>query len=253
MNALCSRFDILGKKTSLPLVIFCLLSVFLIPNLSYAHLVYCAVWLVVFFLAFNRGESQSKSINYMIYLGITLGIAQTVENTSVLLLVPTFILFGQTGPINARAYVTCFLYFFMVLLGYSGILYVMELDENLYRLIPSIQLDYAVFNTVLLKVLMPYVLVLVIFHFLNLGNYKFRYPNVTRFLNQSMLIQLVIAALLILFTAQDVYLPYVLLPVAILLSFAFRYKQSTAYANAGFAVLIVLGVGALWMHNYLIL
>ena len=132
MNALCSRFDILGKKTSLPLVIFCLLSVFLIPNLSYADLVYCAVWLVVFFLAFNRGESQSKSINYMIYLGITLGIAQTVENTSVLLLVPTFILFSQTGPINARAYVTCFLYFFMVLLGYSGILYVMELDENLY-------------------------------------------------------------------------------------------------------------------------
>lgn len=253
LNRLCHRFGILGKESHLPLVIFSLLSVLLFPSLSIKGVVYILIWLIIFFLAFERGDDQTRSLHSMLYLGIVLGVAQTIENTSVLLLLPTYLLFSQTGSFSTREVLISTFYFLLVIAGFLGILYVMELEDKMINIIPAINLDYNVLNTILVRVFVPYVGVLLLAHFINLGNYRFRYPNKMRFLNQSMVWQLVLGLAIVLVTSLELYLSYFLLPVAVLLSYAFTYNRRAIIANAGFAVLMLLAICSLWMQKFLVL
>lgn len=189
----------------------------------------------------------------MLYLGIVLGVAQTIENTSVLLLLPTYLLFSQTGSFSTREVLISTFYFLLVIAGFLGILYVMELEDKMINSIPAINLDYNVLNTILVRVFVPYVGVLLLVHFINLGNYRFRYPNKMRFLNQNMVWQLVLGLAIVLVTSLELYLSYFLLPVAVLLSYAFTYNRRAIIANAGFAVLMLLAICSLWMQKFLVL
>lgn len=253
LNYLCYRFSILGIKTNLPLVLFCTLAALVIPQLATGHLIYGAVFLGALFLAFESREIPELSSSYMIYFGVLLGIAQTISNISVLLMLPVFILFAQAGTRTPRHYVLSVIYFFMVLLSYSGLLFVMELEDNIWELIPSLSFDYTVFNTILIKLTVPYILISLVVHFITLGSYRFRYPNKSNILNYTMLIQLVGSALLILLTAELEILTYAIMAASILLSFAFGYKQKNTFVNASFASLICICIMSLFLFKILIL
>jgi len=252
LNYFCYRYSILGQKNHLPLLIFSILSVLILPNLSYEDIIYGVVWLGSFFLAFEVRENPEKSSNYMIFLGILLGIAQAISNISILLFFPIFILFIQSGTRGIRGFFLSLLYFFMVLSAYIGILYVMEIPHKIFELIPSLSLDYSVFNTVLFKLFLPYVLISLIIHFARLNNYSFRYPNKTKILNFTLLIQAAIAVLLIILTAELDMIIYAVMSITVLLSFAFAYNKSNTFVNAAFASLIAIALVSLYLHKILI-
>ncbi|MBT8326762.1 MAG: hypothetical protein KJP21_03500, partial [Bacteroidia bacterium] len=235
---LCFRFKILGQKSNMPLVLFSAVSVLVLPNLGLGIIIYGFVWLAAFFLAFESGEDNSKSNNYIIYIGIILGIAQTINNISILLMLPVFVLFLQTGARNSKGFVQSIIYFFMIILSFAGVLYVMEIEDKIYDLIPKLTFDYTVFDTILNKLFVPFLIASLSFHFLNLNSYRFRYPNKSKILNYTLLMQLIIAILLVLFTAQTGLIIYFVYPSALLLSFTFVYKNKSVFANAAFASII---------------
>ena len=250
---LCFRFSILGQKSNMPLVLFSAISILVLSSLSFGIIIYGFVWLAAFFLAFESGDNNSQSNNYIIYIGIILGIAQTINNISILLMLPVFILFLQTGARNALGFLQSILYFFMVIFSYAGVLFVMEIEDKIYDLIPRLTFDYSAFNTILIKLFVPFLVASLVLHFLQLNSYKFRYPNKSKILNYTLLVQLILAVLLVLITAQAGLIIYFVLPSALLLSFLFVYKSENTFANAAFASLIVLALASLWLYQYLIL
>lgn len=253
LNYLCLRFKILGKQTSLPLVLFCTLSVLIVPQLAIGNLIYGGVFIGALFLAFESREHLELSTNYMIYFGVLLGIAQTINNISIFLMLPVFVLFAQAGTRSAHHFILSIIYFAMVLLSYSGILFVMELEEKIIDLVPSLSLDYSVFNTILIKLTVPFILISLAVHFITLGTYRFRYPNKSNILNYTMLIQLGLSVLLIIVTADLDILTYAIMAASILLSFAFAYKQENTFVNASFASLICICILSLSLFKILIL
>jgi hypothetical protein len=253
LNYFCYRHSILGKPTNLPLVMFTVLAVLIMPELSYADLIYGAVWLGAFFLAFESREHPEKSTSYVIYVGVLLGIAQSVSSISVFLLIPIFILFIQTGIHSSRSFLLAGLYFIMVQIAYIGIVYVMELEHRIGMLVPAVAFDYSVFNTILNKLVVPFVIVSLIIHFLSLNSYKFRYPNKSIILNFTILIQLVSAVILMMLTAEVNLYIYVIMASALLLSFGFLYASGRIFVNAAFASLMCIAVMSLYLYKILIL
>ncbi len=253
LNYLCFRFGVLGQNSSLPLVLFSILSVLIAPLLSLGDLVYGVIWLAAFFFAFESGENPHKSRNYIIYFGVLLGVAQTINNISVLLLIPVFMLFIQTGARSLRDFVLSISYFVMVVMSFVGVLYVMELQDKLFQLIPQLTFDYSTFNNIMIKLLLPFVFASLVVHYLKLNGYKFRYPNQTKILNYTMLIQLAIAVALILLTADANFLIYFVMPVVVVLSFMFLYTSKSIFSNAAFLSLICIALASLWMYKILIL
>ena len=141
----------------------------------------------------------------------------------------------------------------MVIFSYIGILFVMELESKIYELIPELTFDYSLFNTILIKLFVPFLIASLVVHFVQLNTYRFRYPNKSKILNYTLLVQLVLAVLLVLITAQAGLIIYFILPSALLLSFAFVYKSSSTFANAAFSSLIVIALATMWLYQYLIL
>ena len=253
LDALCSRFGIVGNKTHFPLILFVLLSALALPALSVAHLVYGGIWLAAFFLAFRSGEFPSRSKYYVIYFGVLLGLAQVVDSSSVLFLLPVFLLFIQTGVRSMRDFVLGILYFGMVVLAYIGLLYVAELEGNIVDLIPKFAVDYHAFDSIVVFLISPLVLFLLMHHWIKIGTYNFRYPNQSKILNFTLLIQWVIASLIILVSADPSFMLYLVMPVSVMLSFAMSYNTTKVFMNAAFFSLLVVCVGALFMYRILFL
>ena len=253
LNALCNRYSILGLKSQLPLILFVVLSVLILPNIALRHLVLGFVWLAAFFLAFESREDEQLSTNYILFFGVLLGVAQTIENSSILLFLPVVLLFYQTGKRSIKSFFLSFIYFLMVVMCYMGILFVMEIPEKIYALVPNLKFDYTVFNTIVIRLFFPLVLVNLIFHFLNINSYPFRYPNKTKILNYTLAIQLAIAFFLVISTAQLEFLIYFVHPAAVLLSFAYAYKAQKTFANAAFVVLLVTAFSSIVAYKALFL
>lgn len=253
LNYLCSKYKIIGQKNNLVLIVFCLLSVVVIPDLSFNDLVYGLVWLAGFLFAFESSENPSQTDNYLIYFGILLGFSQTVNPISILLFIPVYLLFIQTSTRNIRSLILGFLYFSMVIFAYVCILYVIELEGEILSLIPKLTFEYSAFDDILIKLLFPFVIVSIIVHLLSLNTYKFRFPNKSKILNFTLLIQLSIAIVLIVLTSQSDLLIYALMASAILLSFGFTYKSESIFVNAAFASLLCIALASLYLHKILIL
>jgi len=253
LDYFCFKNGILGQKSHLPLVVFSILSVLLMPALSFGDLVYGAVRLSAFFLAFEAGNNPEKSSMLMMLFGVLLGIAQAISNISVLLMLPFFVLFIRTGIREARSFVLSIVYFLMVVFSYLGLLFVMELSPQMGSVVPSLSLDYSVFNTILVKLFVPYVILCIIVHFIGINSYQFRYPNKSKILNYTMLIQAAIAVALILLTAELNLMIYVLMSSTILLSFAFGYKKTSVFVNSAFVSLVTIAFMTLYLYKILIL
>ncbi|MEY2924067.1 MAG: hypothetical protein RLZZ337_615 [Bacteroidota bacterium] len=253
LNALCTRYSILGIKSQLPLILFIVISVIILPNIALRHLVLGFVWLVAFFLAFESREDDKKSMNYILFFGVVLGIAQAIENTSILLFLPVVLLFVQTGKRSTKSFLLSFMYFLMVILSYAGILFVMEIPDKIMGLIPSLLFDYTVFDTIVIRLFFPLVIVNLIMHFLKIGNYPFRYPNRTKILNYTLALQLAIAVFLVLSTAQIEFLIYFVHPAAVLLSFAYAYNAKNTFVNSAILALMFTAGASLVAYRALFL
>jgi len=253
LNYICFRFKILGQKSSVPIVLFTICSVLIMPSLSVADIIYGAVWLGSAFLAFEARDNEIQNINYMILLGILLGAAQTINNISIVLTLPIFILFIQTGSRSTRGFILSLIYMAMVLFSYVGILYVMELEYKIPNLLPTLSVDYSVFDTILIKLFVPSIVIGLIIHLFSINNYAFRYPNKTKILNFTMLIQLIMSLLLIFITAQLSLLIYAVMASTILLSYGFVYKQKNTFVNAVFVSILCIALCSLYLHRILIL
>ncbi len=253
LNYICFRFKILGQKSSVPIVLFTICSVLIMPSLSVADIIYGAVWLGSAFLAFEARDNEIQNINYMILLGILLGAAQTINNISIVLTLPIFILFIQTGSRSTRGFILSLIYMAMVLFSYVGILYVMELEYKIPNLLPTLSVDYSVFDTILIKLFVPSIVIGLFIHLFSINNYAFRYPNKTKILNFTMLIQLIMSLLLIFITAQLSLLIYAVMASTILLSYGFVYKQKNTFVNAVFVSILCIALCSLYLHRILIL
>ena len=253
LNYICFRFKILGQKSSVPIVLFTICSVLIMPSLSVADIIYGAVWLGSAFLAFEARDNEIQNINYMILLGILLGAAQTINNISIVLTLPIFILFIQTGSRSTRGFILSLIYMAMVLFSYVGILYLMELEYKIPNLLPTLSVDYSVFDTILIKLFVPSIVIGLIIHLFSINNYAFRYPNKTKILNFTMLIQLIMSLLLIFITAQLSLLIYAVMASTILLSYGFVYKQKNTFVNAVFVSILCIALCSLYLHRILIL
>jgi hypothetical protein len=232
---------------------YTILVVLILPELSFADLIYGLVWLGSFFLAFEGRENSERSTSYAIYVGVLLGVAQAFSSISIFLFIPIFILFIQTGTGSARSFMLMGLYFIMVLVAYVGIVYVMELEHRVALLLPDVAFDYSVFNTILNKLLLPFVVVSLVVHFLSLNTYQFRYPNKSKILNLTILIQLVSAVLLMILTAEANLFIYAIMASSLLLSFGFGYSRGKVFVSAAFASLICIAVMSLYLYKILIL
>ncbi len=253
LNVLCARYSILGAKSQLPLILFIVIAVLLLPNLAMRDLVLGFVWLAAFFLAFESRDDEQLPKNYIIFFGILLGVAQTIEHASVLLFLPVIILFVQTGKRSAKSFLMSFVYFLMVVLCYIGILFVMEIPEKIYDLVPELTFDYGVFNSIVIRLFFPLLLVNLGVHFFKLNTYSFRYPNKTIILNYTLALQLLVAFLLVITTAQLEFLIYFVHPAAVLLSFAYAYNAQKLFVNAAFASVICVAVVSLVAYKLLYL
>lgn len=253
LNYLCFRFGILGLRTNLPLVIFCMLGVLVVPQISVGDLIYGAVFLGAFFLAFESSERQALSSTYMIYFGVLLGVAQCVSAISILLMPTVFVLFLQSGRRRPRHFVLSVIYFLMVSAAYAGVLFVMELEYKIAELVPVLTFDYSVFDTILFKLTVPFIVASLVVHFLSLGKYSFRYPNTSKIVNYTMLIQLILSVFLVLLTAELDILVYTIMAASILLSFGFAYNQKNTFVNAYFAAFLVICFLSLYFFKILIL
>ena len=253
LNFICIRFKILGQKSSMPIVLFTLCSVLIMPSLSAEDIIYGAIWLGSAFLAFEARDNETQSNNYMILLGILLGVAQTINNISIVLTLPIFILFIQTGSGSTRGFILSLIYVAMVLFSYAGILYVIELEYKIPELLPTLSLDYSVFDTILIKLFVPSIVIGLIIHLFSINNYAFRYPNKSKILNYTMLIQLVISLLLIVITAQLSLLIYAVMASTILLSYGFVYKHKNTFVNAAFLSILCIALCSIYLHRILIL
>ncbi len=141
----------------------------------------------------------------------------------------------------------------MVLFSYVGILYVMELEYKIPNLLPTLSVDYSVFDTILIKLFVPSIVIGLIIHLFSINNYAFRYPNKTKILNFTMLIQLIMSLLLIFITAQLSLLIYAVMASTILLSYGFVYKQKNTFVNAVFVSILCIALCSLYLHRILIL
>jgi hypothetical protein len=253
LDYFCYKHSILGRKTHLPLVIFIILCVIIVPHIAFGDLIYGTVWLGAFFLAFEGREKPEQSANYIILFGILLGISQAISNISILLIIPVFILFIQSGTRGVRGFFLSLLYFGMVVVAYIGILYVMELSPQIQQMVPSLQFDYSVFNTIVIKLFVPYLVLSIIVHFLRLNSYSFRYPNQSKILNLTLLMQAVLAVILILLTAELDMIMYAIMSLTVLLSFSFEYSKTMVFANAAFASLLTIAFMSIYLYKILIL
>ncbi|MDB4107823.1 hypothetical protein N9595_05100 [Bacteroidia bacterium] len=253
LNYFCLRYSILGLESNMPLVLFSILSVLIVPDLSYSDLIYGIIWLAAVFLAFECRENPNASTNYMIYFGVLLGVAQTINHISVLLIIPVFILFLQTGTRGPRSFILSGVYFLMIVFSYAGVVYVMGIQHKIWELIPRLSIDYTAFNTIITKLFFPFILLSIAIHILLVNSYKFRFPNKSKNLNYTMLIQLIIALILLAITSEINLFIYVILASSILLSFGFVYKKSSTFANAAFASLVCISLCSLYLYKILIL
>lgn len=252
LNIVCKRFSIIGRESQLPLVIFALLGVVIIPILSLKALVAGFIWLVAVYFAFDSWEEPERANQHLIYIGVLLGVAQTLDEFSVFLFIPFFLLFYQNAVFQLRYYLLSVVYFILVLLCFSGVLYVMEIPEKIWNLLPVIQADLSAFTTYTMRVMLPVLVLLIVNHLLRMGSYPFRYPNRSININMLFLYQLLIAAAMVLISAAPGLFILLSLPASILMAGFFTFLQERASVQGLFYALIIasLCVGAffqLWL------
>jgi hypothetical protein len=221
------------------MVIASLLAILSFKYLNLELVIVGFLWIIAIYLSFRHREEEANPAYSLIYIGVLLGIAQTIEQWAIFLFLPFFIMFFQSAVNQMRFYILSLLYFMLVLFIYVSVIYVMEIIDQAWLLLPDPTFDYTLFNTALVKVYLPFVILMLVIHLLSMGSYKFRYPNRSLIINYMLLIQLVVGAVLILITANSAFFVLMILPLSVMLSVGFAFNENKLFIDAGFVAFVL--------------
>ena len=253
LNYLCFRFGVLGQKTALPTLLFSVFSALFIIDLSPDHIVYGGVFLSSFYLAFRAKEIPNYSKIHLIYVGLIVGVSQAFMNHSVFLFIPILFLFIQVGIVNTRGFFMALINLGMTTASAAGIYFLMDSLEHIIGMIPDLYSDKPTNSLTLIKINSPIIIFIFAFHILKLSSYSFRFPNLSKNINNTFLVQ-VFFGLIIVFTSSNYDLTvYAFMALAVLLSFAFVYLQQSVFANALFTALISFIIASLYICQIIFL
>jgi hypothetical protein len=120
-------------------------------------------------------------------------------------------------------------------------------------MIPDLYSDKPTNSLTLIKINSPIIIFIFAFHILKLSSYSFRFPNLSKNINNTFLVQ-VFFGLIIVFTSSNYDLTvYAFMALAVLLSFAFVYLQQSVFANALFTALISVIIASLYICQIIFL
>ena len=254
LNLFCSRFRIIGARSFIPVLIFSLLLCMVAPVLSFKALAVGAVWVYAIYLAFQSWEDTDLSGRNMAIVGICIGVAQLFDPHAIFLVLPIFVLFYQNAVLQARWYFLSIIYMLMVIFCYVAVLYYLRDMQLAWELVPHLEFDVDLFNRVEVRMLLPLTLLLLIFHFLRLGSYQFRYPNRSMKINRLLGLQLLFSFVVLMLGSPDSWLILICLQTAILLAVAFVFNQGSLAVNVFFLVygLYCLSIALLFGNKVLV-
>ena len=253
LNYLCFRFGIIGRKTALTTILFSVFSALFVIDLSPDHIIYGAIFLSTFYLALRAREIPNYSNIYLIYVGLIIGGSQAFMNHSIFLFIPTLFLFVQIGIVNARGFLMALINLGMTTVSAAGIYFLIDLPEHIVGMIPDSTSDKPINSIALIKITSPIIIFIFVFHILKLNSYSFRFPNLSKNINNTFLVQ-VFFGLIIVFTSSNYDLTvYAFMALAVLLSFAFVYLQQSVFANALFTALISVIIASLYICQIIFL
>ena len=245
LNYLCFRFGIIGRKTALPTILFSLFSALFIIDLSLDYIIYGAIFLSTFYLAFRAREIPNYSKTYLIYVGLIIGGSQAFMNHSIFLFIPILFLFVQIGIVNARGFLMALINLGMTIVSAAGIYFLIDSPEHIVGMIPDSNSDKPINSIALIKITSPIIIFIFAFHILKLNSYSFRFPNLSKNINYTFLVQVLFGLVIALISGNYDLIIYAFMALAILLSFTFVYLQQSIFANALFTALITVIIASL--------
>jgi len=253
LNYLCFRFGVLGQKTALPTLLFSVFSALFIIDLSPDHIIYGAIFLSTFYLAFRAREIPYYSEIYLIYVGLIIGGSQSFMNNSIFLFLPILFLFIQVGIVNARGFLMALINLGMTTVSAAGIYFLIDLPEHIVGMIPDSTSDKPINSIALIKITSPIIIFIFVFHILKLNSYSFRFPNLSKNINYTFLVQVLFGLVVALISGNYDLIIYAFMALAILLSFTFVYLQQSLFANALFTALITVVIASLYIYRIIFL
>lgn len=253
LNYLCFRFKIIGRKTALPTILFSVFSALFIIDLSPNHIIYGAIFLSTFYLALRAREIPNYSNIYLIYVGLIIGGSQSFMNHSIFLFIPILFLFIQIGIVNARGFLMALINLGMTIVSAAGIYFLIDSPEHIIGMIPNLSSDRPINSLALTKITSPIIIFTFAFHILKLNSYSFRFPNLSKNINYTFLVQVLLGFVIAFITKDQNLTIYALMALAILLSFTFVYLQKSVFANALFTSLIATVIASLYICQIIFL
>lgn len=252
LNYLCYRYGILGKNTALPLVLFSVLVGLIILDLSVEHIEYGFLFLLAMYSVYESKDHPKKQ-EYLIFLGIGIGITQAFAHQSFLLILPVIALFFQEGTLSRNGFTLFIMYFLMTIASIAGIIFILGDVENLFILLPQIVTHHIGITNPMLLLILPILGISIIYHLIHLNQYKFRFPNLSKNINYTFLVQFVLGSVLVFIYPNQFLLSYSIMAIVIILSFAFAYQEDSVFANALFTSIIISTLGWLIISQILFL
>jgi hypothetical protein len=253
LNYLCFRFGILGQNTALPTLLFSVFSALFIMDLSIDHIGYGAIFLSAFYFIFRAKEIPNFSKTYLIYMGLIIGTSQAFINHSIFLFIPILFLFIQVGIVNTRGFLMALTNLGMTIASAIGLYYLINSPERILEMIPDLSSDIPTNSQALFKITSPIVIFSIIFHISKLNSYSFRFPNLSKNINYTFLVQVLLGFVIAFITKDQNLMIYALMALAILLSFTFVYLQKSVFANALFTSLIATVIASLYICQIIFL
>lgn len=223
VNYFSLKQKVIGGKTHLPLLLSSIFITTLVPELKFTNLFWVIILFPVssFFISskdYNEGESQ-----HLIHLGILAGIMQLFYEWTVIF----FIIFLFVGmrhlTYTVRQYVLFFIYFIIVLLIFSLIVFVLELDIKIDDFLPSFNINrkialnsefYIVFGAILIGYLPQ------------ISKFPFRYPVKSQILHFSLMFSVLGYALMILLNGGTTFYIFSCVVFSLLLATYFFYNTN---------------------------
>ena len=253
LNYLCFRFGIIGRKTALPTILFSVFSALFVIDLSPDHIIYGAIFLSTFYLALRAREIPNYSNIYLIYVGLIIGGSQAFMNHSIFLFIPTLFLFVQIGIVNARGFLMALINLGMTIVSTAGIYFLIDSPEHIVGMIPDSSSDRPINSIALIKITSPIIIFTFAFHILKLNSYSFRFPNLSKNINYTFLVQALLGLTVTLISSNYNLMIYAFMALAVLISFVLVYLQRSVFTNALFTALITVIIASLYMCQIIFL
>jgi hypothetical protein len=173
VNFFSKKLEIIGGKSSLPLLFTVLFLSILPEKLIIIDLLYAAILLILFYVIFSSSTKNKNYSQSIIHIGLLAGFFQLFFSWAFISTIILLIIGVRRTSFNPRQYLLFGIYFTMVIFTYYLTIFVLEIDFGSVKFFPKI--TYTFPNV--LKVEYSAVILLVLLGYIpNLSRFPFRYP-----------------------------------------------------------------------------